>query len=357
MEKKSPDEDPRTDGDAERARQRRSAKPALTARQLAALIGVSQSTISRAFSKDASISPSTRSFVLEAAERHGYRPNAIASFLSRRSSGIVGLVTADFSSPVYIDLLDRLSVRMQGLDIHPLLFNLPAGADAGDQLDVLRQYGIETVIVISGRISHASVARWAADGRTVILINRDITDLEIASVRCDNSASWQVADHLYGIGLRRVAFVGGPKGTTVSDEREAAFVRRVAELGMRLCAQGGGKEYTHLAGYESALSVLRHEPEAIFFANDRLAIGGIDALAWSSGLSVPGDVSIVGFDDIDMADWPGIQLTTVRNDVPAIVDAAIELLQNQMLGQDGARKVLVPGDLVVRRTTGPMRPR
>ncbi|GHG20977.1 LacI family DNA-binding transcriptional regulator [Paracoccus aerius] len=335
------------------ASERLGARPALTARELADLIGVSQSTVSRAFSKGTSVSPKTRAFVLEQAEKLGYRPNVIASFLSRRASSIVGVVTADFTSPVYIDMLDRLSVRMQELDIHPLLFNLQAGAEAGDQLAVLRQYNIETVIVISGRISHMSVARWAADGRKVILMNRDIPDAAIGSVRCDNSASSLVADHLWEIGLRRVAFVGGPESSAVSAEREQAFVRRVAELGMILCGREGGREYSHQSGFDGTRAVMASRPEAILYATDRLAIGGLDALSWSGGLSVPGDVSIVGFDNIDMACWPGIQLTTVHHDVPRIVDGAIELLQQIQNGREGPRKHLVKGGLVVRATTGP----
>lgn len=331
---------------------RQGARPALTARQLADLIGVSQSTVSRAFSKGTSVSPKTRAFVLDQAERLGYRPNVIASFLSRRASSIVGVVTADFTSPVYIDMLDRLSVRMQELDIHPLLFNLQPGAEAGDQLAVLRQYNIETVIVISGRISHMSVAKWAADGRQVILMNRDIPDEAIASVRCDNSASALVADHLYQLGLRRIAFIGGPDSSAVSAEREQAFVRRLAELGMVLCGREGGREYTHLSGFELTQSVMATQPEAILYATDRLAIGGLDALAWTGGLDVPGDVSIVGFDNIDMATWPGVQLTTVHHDVPRIVDGAIALLQQIHEGRPGPRKHLVRGDLVVRATTG-----
>lgn len=341
--------------DQEAGPSRQATRPALTARQLADLIGVSQSTVSRAFSKGTSVSPKTRAFVLDQAERLGYRPNVIASFLSRRASSIVGVVTADFTSPVYIDMLNRLSVRMQELDIHPLLFNLQAGADAGDQLAVLRQYNIETVIVISGRISHMSVARWAADGRKVILMNRDIPDEDIASVRCDNTASALVADHLHELGLRRVAFVGGPASSAVSAEREGAFVRRLAELGMTLCGREGGREYTHLAGFEGTKAVMETRPEAILYATDRLAIGGLDALSWSGGLSVPGDVSIVGFDNIDMADWPGIQLTTVHHDVPRLVDAAIDLLQQIQDGREGPRKHLVRGELVLRRTTGPKR--
>ena len=345
------------DGAVPAIRPKEKGKPPLTARQLAKLIGVSQSTISRAFSKTASVSPETRTMVMEAADRLGYRPNFIASILSKRTSNIVGVVIADIKSAIYIDVLDQLSVRMQALDIHPLLFNVAPGAEAGDQLDVLRQYNVEVVIVISGRISNRAAALWSAGGRSVILINRDLPDASIGSVRTDNVASSRaVVDHFWSLGHRRVAFVGGPNGTPTSGEREAAFTQRIAELGMTLCAVGGGSEYSHMAGYEAACTLIRARPDAIFFANDRLAIGGLDALTGKLGVRVPGDVSVVGFDDIGMARWPNIALTTVRQDVPRMIDAAMVLLEATLNGErPAANKHLVPGDLILRSTTGPRR--
>ncbi|WEX09106.1 LacI family DNA-binding transcriptional regulator [Chelativorans sp. AA-79] len=330
-------------------------KKPLTSRQLAKMIGVSQSTISRTFSKQDSVSPETRAKVIAAARQLGYRPNAIARILSKHTSDIVGLVTADIQSPLYLDLLDQLSSRMQAVGLHPLLFNLPAGADGADQLDVLRQYNVRNVVVISGRISHAAVAEWAEDGRSVILVNRNIPDAQIGSVRCDNiESSRMIADHFYELGHRRVAFVGGPKGTPTSTEREAAFTQRVAELGMTLCAVGGGREYLHEAGVEAAKAVMDRAPDGIFFANDRLAIGGLFALRGELGLRVPGDVSIVGFDDIAMAAWTGIELTTVRQDVVRIAEATMDLLE-AALGGEGrdSQNVLLPCELIIRRTTGP----
>lgn len=328
----------------------------LTSRQLAKLLGVSQSTISRTFSRESSVSPKTREKVLKAADQLGYRPNAIARILSKHESDIVGVVTADILSPFYLDLLNQLSVKMQKNGLHPLLFNLPAGADGADQLDVLRQYNVRNVIVISGRIASSAVARWAEDGRSVILINRKM-DANVGSVRSDNSASSKlVADHFNDLGMKRVAFIGGPTGTPTSMEREAAFTQRVAELGMTLCAVGGGQEYSHEAGVEAVRSVIGKEPEAIFFANDRLAIGGMFALRGELSLRVPDDISIVGFDDIDMAAWTGIELTTVRQDVAAITDAAMALLEAAILGQPGATdSIEIPCALIERKTTGPRR--
>ncbi|WP_274425162.1 LacI family DNA-binding transcriptional regulator [Chelativorans sp. YIM 93263] len=337
---------------------KRMEKKPLTSRQLARMIGVSQSTISRTFSKQDSVSPETRRKVIEAAQQLGYRPNAIARILSKHTSDIVGVVTADIHSPLYLDLLDKLSSRMQAIGLHPLLFNLPAGADGSDQLDVLRQYNVRHVVVISGRISNAAVAKWAEDGRSVILVNRAKTEGQVANVHSDNfGSSRTVADHFHSLGLNRVAFVGGPTGTPTSMEREAAYTQRLAELGMTLTAVGGGLEYSHEAGVLSAKQVMDSAPEAIFFANDRLAIGGLFALRYELGLKVPGDVSVVGFDDIDMAAWTGVELTTVRQDVPKMVNATMAILESAMNRDEGAYDhVQVKCQLVIRKTTGPAIP-
>ncbi len=328
-------------------------KRPLTSRQLAKLIGVSQSTVSRTFSKESTVSPETRKMVIEAAQQLGYRPNAIARILSKHTSDIVGVVTADIHSPFYLEILDRLSQRMQDVGLHPLLFNLPAGADGANQLDVLRQYNIRNVIVISGRISDIAVAKWAEDGRSVILVNREMPHVQVSSVQSDNvGSSRAVADYFYEAGLKRVAYVGGPTGTPTSSMRERAFTQRIAELGMTLSMVGGGLEYSHEAGFTAAMDVWKTAPDAIFFASDRLAIGGLFALRDGLSLRIPQDVSLVGFDDIEMARWSGIELSTVRQDADQITKAAMDLLSSAIGGEvDQYRSVSIPCDLILRGTT------
>jgi DNA-binding LacI/PurR family transcriptional regulator len=289
--------------------------------------------------------------VLKSAERLGYQPNVIASILSRRKSNIVGIVISDMQNPFYPALLDLLTQGLQAIGRQSLLFSAPAGSDISDQLVRLRQYHVDAVIVASATVSSGAALKWAADGRQVILINRTVPDAPVSSVCCDNVAGAEaVADHLHDLGHRRVAYVAGPADTSTNIERETAFTRRVAELGMTLSARIATGQYSYATGREAALEAAKKKSDAIFFCNDIMALGGIDALRDEAGLRVPEDISVVGFDDIPMASWLRYQLTTVRQPMPEMVDLAIDLLSKS--ADAGPPRVhRIGGGLILRKTT------
>src|SRR5262249_15051516 len=145
-----------------------------------------------------------------------------------------------------------------------------------------------------------------------------------------------------------------PDATTNLD-RQRGFLSRLRELGVRNCLKEPGGAYSYEAGFAAATRLIRRKPRpnAIFFASDVMAFGGMDALR-AAGLRVPDDISVVGFDDVPMADWPCHDLTSVRQPVDEMADAAVE-----MLGLDPARKVAAPttrlimGKLVPRGSTMP----
>lgn len=334
-----------------------SAKPGgnepITSRELARSLGISQSTISRAFTEGASISPKMRKYVLESAEELGYQPNAIASILSRRRSDLVGVVVSDMQNPFYPALLDKLSRALQENGRRSLLFSAKGGNDVDQQLLLLRQYSVESVVVLSASISSGAAIKWAADGRNIILINRSVPDAPVSSICCDNGlGATTVAEHFHALGHRRVAYVAGRADTSTNVEREDAFARRVEELGMTLAAKVSAGEYSYEAGYAAALEVARTDVQAIFFANDILAIGGLDALRDERGLRVPEDVSVVGFDDIEMAAWPRYRLTTMRQPVDEMVAQALGLITGSS-EKSALPPTLhrIPGSLVLRSTT------
>ena len=124
----------------------------MTSRQLARLIGVSQSAVSRAFSQGTSISPELRERILSAAEVYGYSPNVIASILSTRRSNIVGIVVSDLTNPFYPALLEKFSRRLQASGHQSLLFNLAPGSDVKQQLSAIRQYNVDAVVIVSATI-------------------------------------------------------------------------------------------------------------------------------------------------------------------------------------------------------------
>jgi DNA-binding LacI/PurR family transcriptional regulator len=328
----------------------------LTARELARLLGVSQSAISRAFTPAASISPELRTRILTSADKLGYRPNAIASSLSKRKSNIVGLLVSDLQNPFYPALIERLSRGLQQVGYQCLLFNVTPHSDMAHQLAALRQYNVDSVVIIvSAALLSGAALIWATEGREAILINRTVAGSRLTSVCCDNTdGARAIADHFYALGRRRFAFVAGLSGTFSNQERQHAFVTRLAELGVTLtgCVDAGRFDYR--AGYGAAEKIARlPSTDAVFFANDILAVGAMDALRDDFGVSVPDELALAGFDDIEMAGWPHYALTTYRQPVEAIVDLSVRMLAGDPEAADRRHEVhRLPGELVVRRSSG-----
>lgn len=326
----------------------------ITARELARRLGVSQSAISRAFTPGTSISPAMRQRILRGAEEFDYHPNAIASMLSTRRSNIAGIVVSEMQNPFYPTLIEKLSRELQREGLQSLMFNITRGSNIEEQLVALRKYNVDAVVVISATVLSGASLRWATEGRAAVLVNRTIPDLPLTSVSCDNvEGSRAIADHFHAIGRRNVAFVGGLPHTTTNLERQNAFISRVAELGMTLTHAVSGGEYSYEAGYRAAMEIGRSgNVDAVFFANDILAIGGFDAFRDGLGLRIPEDIAIAGFDDIAMSRWPRYSLTTFRQPVDAIIEKTIQLINEQLApGRYLPTQHALSGDLLIRRSS------
>jgi DNA-binding LacI/PurR family transcriptional regulator len=329
----------------------------MTSRELASHLGVSQSTISRAFSRHASIAPAMRERVMAAAGALGYQPNVIARSLSTRRSNIVGIVMARMTNPFYPELLEQLARALQLVGLQTLLFHALPGDDVDSQLPLLLQYQVDAVVIASATISSAMTRAWTATGRPAVLFNRTVPGAGVTTVSCDNLAGGRaVAELLVSLGRRRIAYVAGRSDTSTNADRELGFIQRLGELGVALHARAGGREYGYEQGYAATLELAATRPDAIFYANDITALGGMDALRQELGLRVPEDVAVVGFDDIAMAAWPSYGLTTVRQPVQAMIEATVACLAANMLGAGDAEQHVICGPLIERASTGGRRP-
>jgi DNA-binding LacI/PurR family transcriptional regulator len=330
-----------------------------TAKLIAAELGVSQSMISRAFTKHASISEEMRAKVMEVAERVGYKPNAIARSLITRRSGIVGIAMADLTNPFYPEVLEALTRRLQQEDLHTLLFNVAEGHEIDETLPLVLQYQVDAVVITSATLSSRMAKTCAARGTPVVLLNRNVPGSGVHAVSCDNyEGGRMVARFLVERGHKRLAYVAGKSDTTTNLDRQKGFIDQLSELGLKLWGRAGDEDYSHDAGYRAALELLKgkQRPDAIFFANDILAIGGIDAIRGAAGLSVPRDISVVGFDDIRMSEWPSYELTTVRQPITEMVERAADILSKIYSGGLSRPRVhLIHGDLIERGSTADRR--
>jgi len=325
----------------------------VTSRELAKRLGVSQSTISRAFSDHASIHPEMRERVFEAARAAGYTPNVIARALSTRRSAMIGIVMGGFQNPFYAMLLDLLSPALQAAGFQTLLFNVAPGEELDDKLTLLGQYHVDAVVIASATISSRMARRWTDAGRRAVLFNRLVPDSDVPSVVCDNEAgAAQIAEHFLSCGRRRLAFIAGPGDTATSIAREQGFTRHLHTGGSTPIATVRAGEYSYEAGFEAARALASKQPDAVFCANDILALGAIDALRRAPGHQTRRNVAVAGFDDIPMAAWPGYSLTTVRQPLAAMVATTIDLLQRSLAGEKlPTAPIALPGELIIRASS------
>ena len=337
----------------------RKATSQITAEDVARELGVSQSTISRAFSMTASISEKMKLRVLETANALGYQPNVIARSLITRRTNIVAIVMANLVDPFYPVVLDALAQQIQSRGFQTLLFVPSLDQDVDDVLPKLLQYQVDAVVLTSATLSSAMARVCAERKMPLVLFNRYVPGLEVHAVSCDNVAGGRrVAEFLRDLGHVRPAFVSGEAEATTNRDRRRGFVSRLSELGVRTCMQEEGGQYSYEAGYNATKRLLRQHkrPDAIFYASDVMAFGGMDMLR-QAGVRIPEDTSVVGYDDVPLAAWHGYNLTTIRQPIRQMVEASVE-----MLGLGHAQHVvsapttrLIVGTLIERSSTSDRR--
>jgi len=328
-------------------------RDALIARQLADELGVSISTISRAFSPNAVIAEKTRARVLARAAEVGYRPNPFARSLITRRTRIVAIVVSDLTNPFYPEVLTGLTEAIQAAGFNVMLFCRPAAQALDDAVSEALHYQPDVVLVLAATMSSQAATQVIEAGTPVIFFNRYVPDAPAFTVTCDNVAGGAaVADYLIDRDLTRLAFVSGHPEATTNQDRWAGFSRRCNERGLATPRVVEAGEFSHAAGMDAGQTLLSggQRPTAIFCANDVLALGVLDA-ARSLDVAVPDAVSVIGFDDIELAGWASYGLTTYRQPVAAMIAATAELIERLAREADAAPEALaLAGEIVERRS-------
>ncbi|MBC8790095.1 MAG: LacI family transcriptional regulator [Tagaea sp. CACIAM 22H2] len=325
----------------------------VTSADVARLAGVSQSAVSRVFTPGASASPSTVAKVRAAAERLGYRPNVLARAMITGRSRIIGLVVAYLENQFYPLALERLSNALQDRGYHILIFMAGnATENVARVMDELIDYQVDGIITASVAMTNDLTSRCQAAGIPVVMFNRGQDDPRLNEVTSDNRAGGRrVAEFLAAGGHRRIAHIMGWQGSSTGRDRAEGFREGMSAAGLTPIAMIDG-EYSRERAAQVAreLCEVPQRPDAIFVGNDHMAFGVMDELVHRLGLSVPGDVSIVGYDDVPMAAWPVYDLTTIRQPLERMVAATVETLLGQIEGDLEPRHFRIDGPLVLRRS-------
>ena len=326
-------------------------KTTVTSIEVAKLAGVSQSSVSRAFSQEGPVSVKTRRKVLEAARKLGYQPNAMARSLITRRTRMVGMVIANVhNNPFYTEVLDLLSRKFQELGQKVMLFIVNRDQNLDDILPQLLEYQVEGILLTAATLSSKMAEECERWGRPVTMINRYVPGVYASWFCCANyEGGKMVARLLLDSKHQRPAFLAGSEDTTTSIDRERGFMEILNQEKVKALREVG--EYTYQDAYDAALRLLdRAEPaDAIFCANDIMALGVMDAAKNGLGLKVPEEVSIIGFDDISMSAWSSYDLTTPRQPIQRMVDDSVEeLLARIENPEKPPLHQVIPGELVIR---------
>ena len=296
---------------------------AVTSYDVARLAGVSQSAVSRALTPGGSVSDATRARIMAAVATLGYRPNAIARSLITQRSNMVAIIVAniDFHPEMTAHLSRAFAARGQ----HVLLFTLEQEAEADNVIDQIWQYRVDGVVA-AVTLPRQHVALLRGRRTPLVFLNRTYPDLPTNSVCCDQVAGERLlVDRLVAAGHRRFGIIQGPPDSAVGSQRVDEAVRRLRDAGIDEIAMEAGS-FDYASGRAAMNRLARSLPDAVICANDMMACGALDAARYDLGLTVPRDVSVVGFDGLVQASWAAYDLVTVRQPTRAMVDAAVDML-------------------------------
>ncbi len=338
----------------ERAGERRRRGGPPTSYDVALAAGVAQSTVSRSFRDDSGISPATRARVQAIGAAIGYTPNALARSLILRRSETVAIVVTALTLRSHPGLVHALARALGEASRQVLLLAVEKERPDAAALRSLLAFPLDGLLSCTG-LDRDVLGRFVQRGVPVVMINRHSDVERVDEVGTDNArAAAQVATMLHRAGRRRLMWLGGPEDAPVSHERREGFSAKLAALGAPSPLLRS-VEYSYAGGRDAFVAECRGDtqPDAVFCANDQLAMGVIDACRFAIGRAVPADVSVIGFDDVEEASRPVYDLTTLRQDTEAIARHAVALLRRREASPRAARrKIKVPATLV-RRGSAP----
>jgi len=324
-------------------------------RDVARLAGVSYQTVSRVLNESPSIKDSTKQRVLEVIEQIGYRPNQAARALvtSRsRTIGVLSQQTAHYGPTTSIQEIER-AAKEAGYRLSITSISSSDYVAIKTGLDYLLSQRVEALVVIAPQVRVFEVFKELSV--TVPFVTLQTTDLGGAhSMSIDQTAGARLATrHLIDLGHTEIMHISGPQDWIEAEARLQGYLDEMSEAGLRTRAPIIGDWSAHF-GYYAGLELLRFRDfTAVFASNDQMALGFMHACR-ELGLSIPGDISVVGFDDIPEAAHFFPPLTTVRQSFTEIGRRAISLLLAELRGDTRLEHGQIMPELVVRDSAGPL---
>ncbi|PYZ92691.1 LacI family transcriptional regulator [Salipaludibacillus keqinensis] len=322
-----------------------------TIKDVAKLAGVAVSTASYALNGTKKISDSTKQKVITAAKELNYQKNGYAMDLKMNKTKIIALILSDLIGPFYSELIQGVQevVMEHGYD---LIVCSSYGDESSTAAKFLREKRADGVILFAHNIETQLIQDSVRKGFPIVVLDRDLSDYEdIISVNVNNEhGSYIAAKYLIDQGSKNIAFVSGPKKSIDSQLRLEGFKRALKEHNLPYYSKWNiNGKFTKDGGYQ-ATKMLIHQgqlPDAVFYANDEMAIGGIEALK-ENHIDIPNQVSVIGFDDIQLAPYIQPPLTTVKQPKYEMGKLSSHLIFQVLEGEDVQNFYSLETEMIIR---------
>ncbi|HHY97537.1 MAG TPA: LacI family transcriptional regulator, partial [Firmicutes bacterium] len=310
---------------------------AVTIKDIAERAGVSVNTVSRALNNKPEISPETREKIIEIARSLNYTPNILARSLVLKQTYTLGLVVPDNSDPFYAQLAKGVEATAIKRQYNSILCNTDENPNKEiDVLKLLREKRVDGILITTVQKDAAYFKEMLRDEIPFVFLNRHMDDLDVDYVVNDNVAgAYEAVSFLIQLGHKRIAHITGPAHLSSVREREKGYRKALEDHGLE--ASGSlifrSDSLKIAAGYNVMKSLLASDSRitAVFAFCDLLAIGAYKAII-EAGLNVPGDISIIGYDDIEFAEFLEVPLTTVAQPTYEIGQIGTEILIERLKG-------------------------
>jgi|HigsolmetaAR203D_1030402.scaffolds.fasta_scaffold00859_7 Transcriptional regulators len=333
----------------------------VTIRDVAKIAGVSPATVSLVLGGDPRVNEKTRKHVLDTVERLQYTPNEIGRIMRSQRIGAIAFIIPNtsshvFSHPYFSQLLEGMTEVMNRYNYNLLISTTPNEKDEAVAYDkILRNRRADGIILSSASIHDDNLLRAADSGYPVVYLGKWFHPDVLTVERDDFGGAYQATEHLIKLGRRRIVHVSGPLDHQESLDRLEGYKQALADHKILFENEWlVEKDFSRESGYRAGMELVDAGIafDAVFAGNDLMAIGLLKAFK-ERGIAVPRDVSLVGFDDIEMASVVSPQLTTVRQPMKLIGALAAEKLMNVLHGEPpGERRTKVTTELIIRESCG-----
>ena len=298
--------------------------------------GVSQSAVSRVFRPGLSVSQKTRDKVMAAANKMGYRPNAIARMLITKQSGMVAVIVSSRANVNYPEVLSQVSKQLSARNKRVLLFTLDNVEGVEELFEQVLTFQVDGVIALAAHFENDLLIKFEDHNIPVVLYNRNVPGAMANTVCCNHEQGIkQLVTELQLSNPKNYLVLSGPKDSDVANERREIALSLLKQFAVKDVSVLYG-DYSYQSGRDCLATWLQKNPapDAVICSNDTMAIGVIDEARENHHMHIPNDMSVVGFDGITSSAWQSYQITTIKQPVDQLVKAAVEVLLDHIENPD-----------------------